>query len=474
MDHAILTDYQSKRPKYEAFCAEIARIVENSFQAANTRYHSIESRAKTISSFEEKLKKVDENGSPKYTQPLTEITDLAGVRIIAYTIDDIQLISSFIDKNFNILEKRDVGQERIDQGQFGYQSIHYLVKLPEGRLALPDFSTYEDLVCEIQVRTVLQHAWAEMEHDIQYKGSQNIPSAVKRKFLSLAGLLEIADREFASIQRDDKELKRGILTDLHKDLTLDAISKSSGSSSSNGRLNPSQDDQKSREQVRSLLAAGKFKEAIAIYDEKIDHEPTSYTLYIGRARALFLSGETERALRDIERAEELQPGNPVSAGLRSRIADGSLSVTNSPKNLESNVKVKAGDKALSGGRPEEAYILYDEAQSLGASWPFTTFKMALAGVTAGDLSGAEILIDQLKIHPGTPMEVNIIAFKAMLSALRGSDDYQSFLEQLHQVKNEMGDFNISMSPVALIRDLDGKTFWNDHADKIAKIFKILE
>src|SRR5262249_19774054 len=67
---------------------------------------------------------------------------------------------------------------------------------------------YRDLVAEIQVRTVLQHAWAEIQHDIQYKSVTTIPVAIRRRFMALAGLLEIADREFQAIQDDDERLRQ--------------------------------------------------------------------------------------------------------------------------------------------------------------------------------------------------------------------------------------------------------------------------
>lgn len=58
------------------------------------------------------------------------------------------------------------------------------------------------------MRTILQHAWAEIEHDIQYKSVETIPSLIRRRFMSLAGLLEIADREFQAIQNEDEQLRQ--------------------------------------------------------------------------------------------------------------------------------------------------------------------------------------------------------------------------------------------------------------------------
>lgn len=473
MSDAHVAEYRNCRKNFDQLCTEVRRILVSSFSQNNLRTHSIEARAKSIESFARKVEKTNEDGTPKYTQPLTEITDLAAVRVITYTIDDIREITKFIDSHFDIIEKRDVGEERAEKGQFGYQSIHYLVKMTEDRLALPENSLYQNLICEIQVRTVLQHAWAEMEHDIQYKGSANIPKSVRRKFLALAGLLEIADREFALIQREDKSLKLNVLSDLQRDLTLDQIESTSGSKPKATKARPSQPEADSGLQVRDLLAAGKLKEAIEVYDKKIEIEPTSYTLFIGRARALFLSGETEQALKDIDRADELQQNNPMIAGLRSKIVEGSLTAPRQENVDDYKSKMNLGDSSLVDGRPEAAYRLYLEAQSLGASWPFTTFKLALASMVAGDLTGAELHLDELRIHRGTPMEINIAALRTILSAIKGADDYAEKIEHLESLRKEMEDFNIDYSPLNLLQKINGKRFWGERKAQVEQVLEIL-
>ena len=473
MSDTHVAEYRACRQCFDQLCAEVRRILVSSFSQNSLRTHSIEARAKSIESYARKVEKTNEDGTPKYTQPLTEITDLAAVRVITYTIDDIKEITNFIDSHFDTIEKRDVGEERAEKGQFGYQSIHYLVKLTEDRLALPENSIYKNLICEIQVRTVLQHAWAEMEHDIQYKGSSNIPKSVRRKFLALAGLLEIADREFASIQREDKSLKLNVLSDLQRDLTLDQIESTSGGKPKAKKSVSSNSDAELGLQVRDLLAAGKLKEAIEVYNKKIEFEPTSYTLFIGRARALFLSGETEQALKDINRAAELQPNNAMIEGLRSKILEGSLTAPK-PGNVEDyKSKMDLGDTSLVEGRPEAAYRLYLEAQSMGASWPFTTFRLALASMVAGDLTGADLHLNELRIHRGTPMEVNIAALRAILSAIKGADDLTEKVDHLVSLRKAMEDFNIEYSPLNLLKKINGKRFWGEKKTDIDQVLNIL-
>jgi len=106
---------------------------------------------------------------------MTQITDLAGVRVITFFPRNLSDVCTCIDSEFDVAEKKDKGEELVAEGRFGYQSIHYLVQLGVTRTALPEYKKFEGFTAEIQVRTILQHAWAEMEHDIQYKSVAAIP-----------------------------------------------------------------------------------------------------------------------------------------------------------------------------------------------------------------------------------------------------------------------------------------------------------
>ncbi|MGA8994534.1 MAG: DUF429 domain-containing protein, partial [Nocardioidaceae bacterium] len=112
------------------------------------------------------------------------------VRVITYLHSDVTAVADLIDDQLSVLDDRDLGQETASEGRFGYASRHLLVALPDGRPA------------QVQVRTVLQHAWAEFEHAIRYKGT--IPAEfapdLDRRFTLAAGLLELADREFTLIR----------------------------------------------------------------------------------------------------------------------------------------------------------------------------------------------------------------------------------------------------------------------------------
>lgn len=226
-----IKEYRSIKPRYEVFATNLRNILTEALRVENIQVHSIEARAKDIDSFGDKaIKPSDEDpDSPKYPYPLSQITDLAGVRVIAFLPKTLHEIERVLASQFQILERTDKGQELTDKGKFGYQSIHFLVKLAEARAQLPEYSSCKDLFAEVQVRTILQHAWAELEHDIQYKSVSEIPKSIRRRFTALAGLLEIADREFQTIQDEDQQqriisresIATGTLTEV--EITPDAL-----------------------------------------------------------------------------------------------------------------------------------------------------------------------------------------------------------------------------------------------------------
>ena len=124
-----------------------------------------------------------------YPDPLRDIGDQLGVRVITFVGGDVDAAAALLSENFVVLDDRDLGELTASEGRFGYASRHLQLELG-GREV------------QIQLRTVLQHAWAEFEHDIRYKGE--VPAEhineFDRRFTMAAGLLELADREFTLIR----------------------------------------------------------------------------------------------------------------------------------------------------------------------------------------------------------------------------------------------------------------------------------
>ncbi len=188
--------YIKNKNIFDKLSDKVETILVDILDENKIEYHQVHSRTKTIESFTKKLE------NPKY-KTSAELTDLSGIRIISYVEDSIPLICKIIEDNFTIdkensLDKGDIlGLDKV-----GYKSVHYVGKLPSSRIKLTENKKFKNLKFEIQVRTILQHSWAEIEHDRNYKFGGQLPRNIQRRFKLLAGLLELADNEFNSISKE--------------------------------------------------------------------------------------------------------------------------------------------------------------------------------------------------------------------------------------------------------------------------------
>lgn len=194
--------YQEQRPTYEQFTAELSNLVEKLLNAEAIDY-TIEHRTKEIGHFREKITRAGKN----YIDPLEEITDLCGLRVILRRISDVAKVVELIRDEFDIDEPNSTDkEEELEVDQFGYLSVHLVVQLKEDRTSLREWKHLKQLKAEIQVRTVLQHAWALISHGFDYKARADIPRPIRRQLFRLSALLEVADTEFDQIAKDIEEL----------------------------------------------------------------------------------------------------------------------------------------------------------------------------------------------------------------------------------------------------------------------------
>ncbi|MBB3601778.1 putative RNase H-like nuclease/ppGpp synthetase/RelA/SpoT-type nucleotidyltransferase [Mycolicibacterium sp. BK556] len=182
--------YAERRPALKETTEHYLALVKRLLDDAGINYLSVTARTKSVASFAAKADRSSQ-GQRLYTDPSTQITDQVGLRVITYLREDVTAVGTVLAGEMNVLADLDMGQVTAREGRWGYASRHMLVAI-EG----------ESQPASVQIRTVLQHAWAEFEHDIRYKGTvpEQDAAELDRRFTLAAGLLELADREFTEIR----------------------------------------------------------------------------------------------------------------------------------------------------------------------------------------------------------------------------------------------------------------------------------
>ena len=192
---AILEEYRQAKPSCEEAAVKVKATLEKVFKKSGLIVAAIESRVKTEESLAGKL----ELKGSKYAS-LADITDIVGVRVITFYIDDVDKVASAVERLFKVDWENSVDKRKIHEiDSFGYMSLHYICSM--------DGFPYR---FEIQMRTVLQHAWANMNHDTGYKSGVEIPLEYRRSLSRLSGLLELADEQFSEIRADLADYRRRI------------------------------------------------------------------------------------------------------------------------------------------------------------------------------------------------------------------------------------------------------------------------
>ena len=194
-------EYAELQPELRLAADQFVQLVTSILDDAGINYLSVTGRAKSVESFATKAARTVD-GRPVFTEPLREIADQIGIRVITYVHSDVQAVVDLLNDQVVVHDDRDLGRETASEGRFGYASRHLLVGLGPGQEAQPAYERLKGRQAQVQIRTVLQHAWAEFEHDIRYKGTipEEHVSEFDRRFTLAAGLLELADREFSTIR----------------------------------------------------------------------------------------------------------------------------------------------------------------------------------------------------------------------------------------------------------------------------------
>lgn len=207
------------QPLHTGFASRLETLMHELLKSSLIAYAQVQARVKTFQSFTEKIRR------KKYQDPFQEMKDLTGIRIVTYYCDDVKKVEQLLSSEFSLEPDHSMDKmEELEVDEFGYRSLHVIISLCEPRKSLPEWREYSDLYAEIQIRSVLQHAWASISHKLDYKKASQAPIELRRKLFRLSALLELADDEFAAIRDRSREILEKYTTEVEEgvlDMPLD-------------------------------------------------------------------------------------------------------------------------------------------------------------------------------------------------------------------------------------------------------------
>ncbi|MGP1512179.1 MAG: (p)ppGpp synthetase [Treponema sp.] len=385
------------KSRYESYIPLLIQIRENIHKKIKENIYlssqpTYKARIKSFSSYYRKLIR-QKSEEAALSDSLVCLTDMIGIRVICTFLEDISVVLEQLKEIFDIREIERKGAD-LNFKEFGYESIHVLIAIPEDcvpvdiddNLPLPN-----DLVCEIQIRTILQDAWAEVEHELIYK-SEFTPfdMPLRRKLASMNASLNLADIIFQEIRDYQKKLQDEMnerklqFYNIADTITNEQL----GVNVEKKELQIERINPYVRGTIDDLLLqaihahnAGEFDRAISIYTEIIESKPSPNNIVLSvilkhRGMAYFTKNDYMQALKDFKQSFEFDPKN-----FRSVYYEG---IVNSvQKNYKS--AVKCFDKSLELNE-YQAHTYYRRAIAL---YELHEYERAMNDVAAAKNLGLE-------------------------------------------------------------------------------------
>ena len=192
---------------YEARLASLQQIaqsteiaIKDELSKHSLELHHVGARVKQLPSAIAKVR------AKQYGRPSWQLTDQVGARVIVYYPEDVDRAANALRNKFEVDEYRSVDKRReLQLRQFGYRSVHILVRVGKA-LPVQLQKNFGRFWVEVQIRSVLEHAWAEIEHEICYKAGVTFPDNLLRRFSALAGSLEILDQQFSALRHEREKI----------------------------------------------------------------------------------------------------------------------------------------------------------------------------------------------------------------------------------------------------------------------------
>ena len=313
-------EYDELLPIRKRMARELEILIEEAMSPLSSRIR-IRGRVKSFESYYKKFIKLLKSKTAAHpTERLSaRITDLIGIRVICPFLEDLAIVEEYLKKTFTVVEVERKGGDHTYR-EFGYESIHLLVKIPDDILKRQAFPS--DEIAEIQIRTILQDAWAEVEHELIYKAEFSpFDKPLKRKLAAVNASLSLADIIFQEIRSYQQELNSEL--GKRRDSFFRKIEESTDAilfaGEKPGDVSPLVPYSVSSSNVsidelllNALYAHNKnlFPEAIATYTRILEMKPNKSIralIYKHRGMAYFARSNYEEAIADFSESFSLDP-----------------------------------------------------------------------------------------------------------------------------------------------------------------------
>lgn len=310
--------YESYAPVFNEVLANIEAKLKSSIKIASIP--TFKTRIKSFTSYYKKILRQKPKEAAE-SKSLVTLTDMIGIRVICAFLEDLDIVEQQLVTYFNVKEIERKGAQQSFR-EFGYESVHVLIAIPEDCKPKKELDPPlpDEVVCEIQIRTILQDAWAEVEHELIYKSEFNpFDKPLRRKLASINASLTLADTIFQEIRDYQNRLQSelGTRRNTFYNKADDFTNKEFGLPQENRDLkasaaiySPQNDLPYSKKSIDELVLSAlhehnlaNFDKAIEIYTQIINSKPTPPPVVLGviykhRGMAYFAQSMYDKALED--------------------------------------------------------------------------------------------------------------------------------------------------------------------------------
>jgi putative GTP pyrophosphokinase len=317
--------YHSQRRFYDSALKAMEDRVKDAIEASGV-HPVLKCRVKEFESYFSKLLRLLEKSTVESRPQPYPINDLIAFRVICPFLEDLKTVENVITSRFSVVEIERKGAERSFM-EFGYDSIHLLVSIPDDiRESMPDLDVS---ICEIQIRTILQEAWAEVEHELVYKARFDPKDdPMRRKLAAMNANLSLSDLIFQDIRDYQRKFQEEISTrrdsfyekvenEIDKRLFEDSDANAYGRKSEKAKQAEEGIELNGSESIDDLLLKGlrahnqrEYHIAANIYSEILVKEPpkvVSSLVHKHRGMVYFAQSRYEEAVQDFSKAMDLDP-----------------------------------------------------------------------------------------------------------------------------------------------------------------------